>query len=605
MRLLGLLLAMVIPLHARDVETDVCIYGATPGGIAAAVSAARSGSNVVLIEPTQRIGGLVTCGLSHTDFHSFESLSGSFLEFSQRVKAYYVKTYGPDSEQVKASFEGTFGEPKINLAIFEQMITEQKVRLKLEKGWSTLQSVTVDQKRIASITLTDDAKETLTAKAHIFIDATYEGDLLAKAGISYHVGREGCDKYGESLAPEKEDKQLQAYNFRFCATNDPATRVPITAPGGYDRRDFEGVIPILNSGEIDFVFSYPSRCIVKAQTPALPNNKYDINDVSRGLVRLSMPGHNQDWPEGDATTRKRIFNEHLRYNVGLLYFLQNDEAVPEQFRLPAREWGWCKDEFTETNHLPPQLYVREARRMIGQYVYTQKDSEHAPGDARAVLHKDSIAMADYGNNCHGTSHEGPQYGGKHTGEFYKPVPPYQIPYGVLIPKVEECQNLLVPVAASSSHVGFCALRLEPIWMSLGQAAGHAAALALAKNRPVQSVPLSELQNRLVADKSALIYVTDILPDHPMFAAVQWWGAAGGLHGLHPMPKKPGQRGSKIHGQYNHANPGHTVDLQKPLDETTRKRWLELASVLGVKDQSLSKATTRGDFIQTAYAGSRN
>ncbi len=604
-RLVTAFLFLASSLFAKELQTDVCIYGATPGGIAAAVAAAKSGAEVILIEPTSRIGGLVTSGLSHTDFHSFESLSGSFLDFSQRVKAHYVKTYGADSEQVKACFEGTFGEPKVNLLVFEQMLKEQP-RVQLEKGWNRISQVSFEigkiPSQVASVTWNNRAGESLTVKAKVFVDGTYEGDLMPMSGVRYHVGREGRDQYGESLAPEKGDTQLQAYNFRFCATDDPKNRVPIEAPPGYKREDFTDVLPFLTIDKIERVFGYPSKCIVKAQTPALPNQKYDLNDVSRGLVRLSMPGHNLGWPEGDLATRQAIFDEHLRYNVGLLFFLQNDAEVPHEYRLPARQWGWCKDEFTETKHLPPQLYVREARRMIGQHVYVQADSEHAVGDARAKLFKDSIAMGDYGNNCHGTSHEGPLIGGKHGGELYNPVPPYQIPYGVLVSK--ESSNLLVPVAVSSSHVGFCALRLEPIWMSLGQAAGHAAAMAAQSGQSVQEIDVPTLQKTLRADRSATIYVADVLPGHPQFEAVQWWGTAGGLHGLNPMPEKPGQRGENLHGQYFKANPGHEATLTQPLEAETRARWVELATTLGIEAKALAKAKTRGEFIQAAFASQK-
>lgn len=597
-RFLSLFLAAFSGLQAEDLQSEICIYGATPGGIAAAISAARSGSTVVLVEPTKRLGGLLTSGLSHTDFHSLESLTGSFLEFSQKVKAHYVKTYGPESDQVTACFEGTFGEPKVNLLILEQMLeAEPRIQIRRE---APLESVEKKGLQIQAAQF-----KGLHVQAQVFLDGSYEGDLLAQSGISYHIGREGQDQYGESLAPEKGDAQLQAYNFRFCATDDPTNRVPITAPQGYKREDFLPVLDFLKPGKIERVFGYPSKCIVKAQTPALPNHKYDLNDVSRGLVRLSMPGHNLGWPEGNAVTRQAIFDEHLRYNVGLLYFLINDEAVPAYIQEPARAWGWCKDEFTETNHLPPQLYVREARRMTGEHIYVQQDSEHAPGDARAKLFTDSIAMGDYGNNCHGTSHEGPQIGGKHGGELYNPVPPYQIPYASLVPKAAECTNLLVPVALSSSHVGFCALRLEPIWMSLGQAAGHAAALAAKSDRSVQDVSIPELQTRLWADHSATIYVADVLPGHPLFTAVQWWGTAGGLHHLNPMPAKPGQRGKNLHGQYYEANPGHAVELDQPLDEHTRNLWLKLSRQLGIQAQSLSQAQTRGEFIQAAFAARKS
>jgi len=587
-------LILALPVSAAELTVDVCIYGATPGGIAAAVAAARSGSTVLLLEPTARIGGLLASGLSHTDYHSRESLTGSFLEFSKRVKAHYERTYGADSQQVKDSHEGVFGEPRVNLLVLEQMLAEQE-RVTLRKG-AALKSVQVARAVISQAEFAQGA-ETFMVRAAVFVDGSYEGDLMAAAGVRYHVGREGRDVYGESLAPEKSDKELQAYNFRFCATDDPANRAPIQAPKGYRREDFLDVLPILESGKIQSVFGYPSGCVVKAQPPALPNRKYDINDVSRGLIRLSMPGANLAWPEGDAAARQAIFDEHLRYNAGLLFFLANDEAVPARFREPASQWGWCKDEFTETGHLPPQLYVREARRMTGRHVYVQQDSEHAPGDARAKLFKDAIAMGDYGNNCHGTSHKGPLIGGSHGGEFYNPVPPYQVPYGALVPN--ELENLLVPVAVSSSHVGFCALRLEPIWMSLGQAAGHAAAMAAATKLAVDAVPVGELQKRLHKDGSATLYVSDVPPGHPHFEAVQWWGTAGGLHGLNPMPEKPGQRGKNLHGQYFEANPGHALEPLKPLDRDTHDRWLILANELDAYSSQLEKAPTRIDFILAA------
>lgn len=594
-----LALAFCVPALAGEIQTDVCVYGATPGGIAAAVASAKSGVSVLLIEPTPRVGGLLASGLSHTDYHSFESLTGSFLEFSRRVKAHYAEVYGADSPQVRDCHEGVFGEPKVNLLVLERMLAEHAT-LQTRKGLPLHSVRTGDGKVISAVF--GEGESALTVRAKVFVDGSYEGDLMAMAGVRYHVGREGRDQYGESLAPEKGDAQLQAYNFRFCATDDPANRVPIQAPKGYRREDFLDVLPILESGKIDAVFGYPSRCVVKAHLPALPNRKYDINDVSRGLVRLSMPGANLAWPEGDAAARGAVFDEHLRYNVGLLYFLANDEAVPAKYREPAAQWGWCRDEFTETGHLPPQLYVREARRMTGRHVYAQQDSEHAPGDARAKLFTDAIAMGDYGNNCHGTHHEGPLIGGSHSGEFYNPVPPYQIPYGALLPK--EVDNLLVPVAVSSSHVGFCALRLEPIWMSLGQAAGHAAAIAVADGSGVAAIPVGALQSRLHRDGSATIYTSDVPPGHELFEAVQWWGTAGGLHGLNPMPEKPGQRGKNLHGQYFEANPGHEAGLPEELDAATRARWLALARQLGAHSAQLEKAPTRRDFIQAAFAAAR-
>jgi hypothetical protein len=423
---------------------------------------------------------------------------------------------------------------------------------------------------------------------------------MAAAGVEYRVGREARAQYGESLAPEEADGQLQAYNFRLIMTRDPANRVMPSQPAGYQRELFVGVLPILAEGRIKQVFDYPSKCIYKAHLPALPNGKHDINDVSKGIIRLSLPGENLAWPDGDARTRQRIFDEHVLWDVGLLYFLQNDEAVPQKLRHEARQWGLCRDEFTDTDHLPPQLYVREARRMVGQHVYKEQDCDHAAGDARAVLHRDAIAMGDYGPNCHGTAHSGTRFDGQHTGEFYKGVPPYQIPYGVLLPK--DVTNLLVPVAASATHVAFCALRLEPIWMSLGGAAGHAAHLAHQNQQPVQSVSVPTLQRRLHAAGAATLYFSDVPSGDPDFAAVQWWGTAGGFHGLAPKPEKSGQRGKNIISQYYEAYPYHAADLDKPLDADLEARWQKLARQIGVdlSQWRTKDRPTRGDFLRAAW-----
>lgn len=619
--LLPLLLFVVASVRAA--QHDVLIYGGTPAGIAAALAAAEDGESVLLVEPYSWVGGLVTNGLTHTDFRTFEGLTGAFLKFAQRVEAHYRETYGADSAQVKDSLRGTQAEPKVNRLVFEKMLAEQP-RITVRTGWAldAVKCSTDEKMRAVEIAVfVDAAGEHHAETARTFIDATYEGDLMAAAGVPYRVGREAGEEYGESLAPDDADAQLQAYNFRFTMTRDPALRVPVKMPAGYDRALFEGVLPLIADGRIERAFGYPSKCLVKAHIPRLPNAKYDINDVSRGLVRLSLPGENDAWPYGASglaareitggaapfsrtglrQTRERIFSEHLLWNAGLIYFVQNDDAVPAKFREEAREYGWCRDEFSENGNLPEQLYVREARRMVGRDVYSEKDSDHAPGDARAVLHRDAIAMGDYGLNCHGTAHEGSRFGGKHTGEFYKSVSPYQIPYGVLLP--EKVENLLVPGAMSATHVGFCALRLEPIWMSLGEAAGHAAHLAHAEKVPLARIPVPKLQARLHATGAATIYVSDVPPSHPDFAAVQWWAAAGGLHGLAPMPEKPGQRGANLVGQYYEAYPNHAADLDLPLDAALAERWRKLAATLDLaaeKIPSPDAKPARGEWLRAAW-----
>jgi len=606
-----MLAALLLTLLTANAEStppqpaDVIVYGATPAGIAAAIAAADDGRTVLLIEPTTRVGGMTTSGLSHSDFRTFEGLSGAFLDFSRRVEGHYRSEHDADPADVELCFRGTHGEPKVNLAVFQAMLAERPAITVLRSH--VLQSVRHERvsegkRRIVSATFRDSQQRETEFVGRVFIDATYEGDLMAAAKVPYRVGREGHDEYDESLAPPESDGQLQGYNFRLIMTQEPANRVAPAQPAGYRRDDYVSLLPLLNARRFDGVFGYSGGTyIYKAHDPHLPHGKYDINDMSRGLVRLSLPGENTGWPDGDAATRQKIFDEHLRWNVGMLYFLQHDPAVPGELQREANTWGFCRDEFRETDHLPPQLYVREARRMIGRHVFTQHDCEPAPDDARSGLKTDAIAVGDYGPNCHGTAHEGDRAGGRHTGEFYHRVPPYQIRYGTIVPK--DVENLLVPVAASASHVGFCALRLEPIWMSLGQAAGHAAAAALDADIPVQNVDVAKLQARLHDAGSATIYVSDVPPGHADFEAVQWWGSVGGLHGLTPAPPKPGERGKNIVGQYYEAFPGHAVQLREPLSVDLAERWTDLAARVKVPIAELPSVdgrATRGDWIRAAY-----
>jgi hypothetical protein len=579
-------------------NADIAIYGTTPAGIAAALAAAEAGRKVLLIEPTARIGGLTTHGLSHSDFHSFESLHGPFLQFSQRVLQHYRDTYGEDSEQVHDSWRGTHGEPSVNLMIFERMLAE-KPTITVLKGHRLVDATVKDQSIAAArFSLPDNA--IITVNARLFIDASYEGDLLAAAGVPYRVGREARSEYGESLAPKTADDELQGYNLRLCMTQNPENRVPIPVPENYNREDYAALVPLVEAGKFRSAFGYPGRPFVfKAHLPILPNGKHDINDVSKGLVRLSLPGRNQEYPDGDLAMRRHIMREHLDWQLGLLHFTQTASALPEDFRKEAATWGLCRDEFADTGHIPPQIYVREARRMVGLRIYTEADTEYAPNDARARLHPDSIALGEYSHNCHGTGHEGPMIGGKHNGEFYKGVAPYQIPYGVIVPK--KLRNLLAPVACSASHVGFCALRLEPIWMSLGGAAGHAADLALKANVPLQRVDVEALQKRIWLHGGATIHVSDVPPDHPDFTAVQWWGNLGGWHGIEPAPKNPGTRGKHITSQYFEAFPGHAAKLDQPLDTELTKRWTTLATEQGLSVPD--PVATRGDWIRSVFAAS--
>ncbi len=584
----------LIPMALTATEpSDVVVYGATPGGIAAAISAAKGGHSVTLIEPTDRIGGLLTAGLSYTDFRSFEALTGFFHDFARRVEADYAQHYGPNSEQVKSCFRGTHGEPSVNLRVLETMLSEYPtIHVRKE---AILRSVETSafirgRQRILSIRTEDEVNH----EAKFFIDATYEGDLMALAGENFHVGRESRDQYGEPMAGDENghgDGQVQGYNFRFIMTQEEEYKVMASAPEGYRREDFIGALTHFESGALSKVFAADRSGIFRAHLPLMPNRKTDVNDTPHALIRLSMPDINDAYPTGGAEVRKAIVDQHLYNNVGLLYFLQSDPEVPAEIQDDARSWGFCRDEFPDTNHLPPKLYIREARRLIGQYVFTGKDTPQLPDDARGVLHPDSIAIGDYVHNCHGTGRVGTRYQGHHTGEFYQPIPPYQIPYGIIVP--QKTENLLVPVACSASHFGFGALRLEPIWSSLGQAAGWTAHLAISKQTSAQAIDVEQLQERLHQDKSATIYVSDVSPDSPDFAAVQWFGTRGGLHGLHG-PEQP--KRTSLGGQYSTAHPGHNAELESPLTEPLQERWQILTPLAAEPEGS-----TRGDWIRQAYA----
>ena len=474
-------------------EVDVLVYGATPAGIAAALAAAEDGEKVLLVEKSDRIGGMLTNGVSHADVRSFEALTGTFLNFMKRVQREYDAEGGKDVEA--ASARGMRWEPKVGLRVLEKMLAEQP-GITLKQEWaleavnssSDAESNDPEASRAVEVCLFADAKgERHSVPARFFVDATYEGDLLAALGAAYRVGREASDTYGERLAPDEEDGAVQAYSLRLCMTREAENRVAVREPAGYARDDFAGVLPLIKSGAVTAAFGTTPTCIFQPSASPLLHSKFEIDETPRGPVRLSLAGANDGWPDGGggvalregvattlsappfsrvglARTREEITQEHVNWTVGLLHFLQSDAALPEAFRNAAKQWGWCRDEYRDNGHIPDQLYVREARRLQGRHVYTESDWAVEPGDCRALLHEDAIAIGDQGPSCVGVAQEGSRFGGEREGEFEQRVPPYQVPYGVLVPR--NFENLLVTCAISSSHVGFCALRFEPIWTSL-------------------------------------------------------------------------------------------------------------------------------------------
>ena len=583
-------------------SADVVVYGGTPAGIAAACLAADQGRAVILVEPYRWIGGMVTNGLSHTDLRSVESTSGFWWDFTQRVKRHYSEKHGADSPIVKSLLDGNFGEPKVNRLVFEQMLAARKgVTLLTEHALAAVKTTSAMPTSITEIIVTRGAEKT-ALRARMFVDASYEGDLMAAAGCKFAVGREDAAAYGESLAkdvPRGGDGQVQGYNFRWCMTREGANKLPAPKPAGYERAEFVRLLALYASGKLDRVFGEQGqKAIYKVQPPFLPNGKTDINDMSHGLVRLSMPDINDAYPTGDAATRKRIVDEHRRYQLGMLWFLQNDDAVPARVREDALSWGFCKDEWPENGHLPEQLYVREARRMIGAHVFTQNDTKWSPDDVRLPLKEDSIAIGDYSHNCHGTGREGTRFDGKHTGEFYQRNAPFQIPYGTIVPR--EVANLLVPVAVSSSHVGFGALRLEPIWTAMGHAAGLAAHLALAMESPeVGEISIKRLQRLLHQTGAATVYVSDVRPDSADFAAVQWLAQRGALHHQKTPPDGKQPEWGKLFGQYCPPYPFHEARLDDPMDDTTYGYWVRI-SPPGVIEPSFPAQGSRREYVRDLF-----
>lgn len=610
-------------LPQKPPQFDVLVVGATPSGIAAAINAAKQNRTVALVEPSGRIGGLVTGGLSYTDFKSFEALSGTFRDYMRRVERYYIGKYGIDSPQVKDCFFGVHAEPHVSLLIIRQMLAEQpriKVLLRHQLETVVLGSprgglATIKSARFQQL----PQREIVEIEARVFIDATYEGDLAAYAGVPYKVGRESTREYGERLAglmyfddgrilpgsTGEGDTRVQCYNFRLMMTRRRDNRVAVQKPTQYRREEFTPLLKHFKSGRIKHIFTESREGILRVQKIA--NDKADINDIKNAPIRLSLPGENYDYPDGSPAVRERIVERHRQYTLGLLYFLQNDTEIPEPIRTEAREWGFAKDEFEETDHFPTALYIREARRIIGEYVFKEADALMSTNSVRAPLHTDGIAVGDYSLNCHGEQPPGPLHPTITEGDYGYGTIPFQIPYGVIVPK--RMANLLVPVAVSASHVGFSALRLEPTWTALGQAAGLAAHLSLEHNVPVNQVPVNKIQDLLHQNGAITVYFSDVDAQSSYFREAQYFGTRGFFHSLIDPQKIAYTNSRRRVGvlQYSYAMPQHEADLDEHIDEKLAQHWISLlpdaeARTRAAADPSLrpDRTLTRGAFLKRLY-----
>lgn len=609
--ILPILLLLSVPLGAEDF--DVVVVGATPAGVAAAYNAAREGARTALVEETLHVGGMAAGGLSNTDFRDFESVGGTFLEFMRRVEAHYARVHGPDSQQVRDSVLGGYYEPGVARRVFEEMLAEQKVSVRKRLR---LKSVDVQAGRLTAATFDDlGGKGTHRFRARVFVDATYEGDLMARAGVPYHLGCEARAKYGESLAPEEENRWVQTYNFRVCLTRDPANSLGLPRPANYRAEDYAVLAGQFRTGEV-LSFGNPDPKPVLKVRP-IPNRKADFNDMPTAFG-LALKNINHPWVEGDAKVRDGIFQRYKDHSLGLFYFLANDPSVPEKVRAEMREWGLPKDEYTDSGNWSPALYVREGRRMIGAFVFTQKDAEPVEGSLRSPVQRDSVAIGHYSLNCHGVYSPAP---GVNVGAFGKNVSPYQIPYRVLLPP--NVNGLLVPVALSASHVGYSTIRMEPSWTALGQAAGVAAATAVKEKREVRDVDVARLQDRLHALGAMTVYVPDLGPerqvprpgwdapgtfvvrrlDEParssLFRAAQYFGTRGLFHELAPAGRE-GVKRKTATGQWSEARMDLALEPAKPMDAALAASWLRQAGIAPGARFRADGTLTRGEFLERMY-----
>ncbi len=393
--------------------------------------------------------------------------------------------------------------------------------------------------RLASIVLKDRAGKVVELAAQVFIDATYEGDLAAMAGAPFRTGRESRAEYGEPHAGRiymkfrgtellpgstgEADDATQAYCFRFHVTNDPAKRVPIAKPDGYNRADYFWELEDIRAGR-----AKKFRDIV--QVYAMPNGRFELNsdhvNPETGFPRESLDLAEECWPWPTATPaqRRKIYERYRTHNVGLIWLLQNDPEVPEAMRADALQYGWHRDEWPTNGHIPRQVYVRQGRRIVGDYILTERDAELDTHMQRTRVQPASIAVIEWAFDPHGHHRYDPAHPGVREGYIFVNHAPFQVPYGVLVPR--KIDGLLVPVACSCSHVAYNALRMEPVFMALGEASGIAAHLAILHQRTVRSVPTAELQALLVERRGVITYYGDLPFTDPDFAAYQFLGARG-------------------------------------------------------------------------------
>jgi hypothetical protein len=592
---------------------DLVIIGGTPAGIMTAIAAAKLGKTSVILERTAHVGGLPANGLGATDIGTRGATTGLFTEFVGRVKRYYADKYGSDSEQVKDCSDGYHFEPSVAEIIFEQMLKEHGDKItvyKLRQFDAELQNVTLTNDRISSVRLLNrESKKMEEYAGEVFVDATYEGDLGAAAKIPFRTGREGKDEFNEPGAGRvykywgggegggstfQADNAVQSYNYRLCLTNDNANRVEVKEPIKYNRNEFASLVEDVWTGNntgaqmmnVTAEMRMENRKIIAgggvSKIPGdrwgiakitnmvpLPNHKTDANNQHMAFISTDLPEENWPWPTSDWAWRDAFAQRLKEYTLGLIYFAQNDKALPGSFRKAAKEWGLAKDEYIDNDNFPRQVYVREGRRFESMYFFTAKDAIAVTPGKRPPVHQSSITASHYSLDSHAVRKR--ETGRVHLDGFVSyPSEVYTVPLGVMVPL--QVDNLLLPVPVSGSHIGFSTLRMEPCWMAIGQAAGVMASLAIDGNTKLKNVNQQRLQDILTDQKATLIYYRDVDPSNPDFKMVQFMGLRGYL-------------------------PGWKADLAATIDQESGELWGKLSAL---KLPFQVGITTRKELLNTIY-----
>lgn len=530
-----------LPLAARAEEYDVVVYGGTAAGVIAAVQAKKMGKTAVVVGPDKHLGGLSSGGLGFTDTGNKAVIGGLSRDFYHRVWMHYDK---PEAwKQQKKSEYGNKGqgtpamdgenrtmwifEPHVAEQVFEDYVKEFNIPVLRDEWLDRAKGVKKEGSRITGITMLSG--KTLTGK--MFIDATYEGDLMAAAAVDYHVGREANSKYGETangvqtgvlhhrhhfgvlkdkISPYvlpgdpksgvlprvsaeppgkfgEEDKRVQAYCFRMCLTDHPDNRIPFEKPEGYDATQYEMLVRVFDAGWRETFEKFDP----------IPNHKTDTNN--HGPFSTDNIGYNYDYPDASYERRKEIIKEHETYQKGWLYFIANDPRVPSEVRNEMKRWGLPKDEFKDNGNWSHQLYIREARRMVGAFVMTENELR------KKKPTPDSVGMGSYTIDSHNVQrYITPEGYVQNEGDIgVSTNGPYEIAYGSLVPKKGQADNLLVPVCVSSTHIAFGSIRMEPVFMILAQSSATAAVMAIDAGSAVQDVPYKDLRERLLKDGQIL------------------------------------------------------------------------------------------------------